>query len=227
MKENLFIDASLENKKENITIKSNKKFKLTYYKEDNEYYTLNFDNALEPSLIKETIKIITSLLKKYHSTYKTLIIGLGNEKIIGDSLGKETLDKIIATNQYDFLTIPKVALFKPSVVNNTGIDSFRLIKMVVNSLKPDVIILIDSCITKNANYLNKTIEINDAGIIRSSAISSNKEITKETFNIPIIAILVPLIIKFDDQFYTAIDAHENISNISNIISKALNKIYFQ
>lgn len=244
MKENLFIDATNENNfKDNyeLVIKNNKKIKISYFNATNEivenlkikigeYYTINFTYEVlledQKLLVKEIMKIISNLLKKYNSVYKTLIVGLGNNKIAGDSIGKDCLDKIIATNHYDFLTIPKVALFNPDVIANTGINSFKLIKMVVNNIKPDVIILIDSCITKDFNNLNNTIEVNDAGIIRSSAISSNKEITKETFNIPIISILIPLIIKMNDKYYTEINIKDIIEKISDIISSSLNKIYF-
>lgn len=242
MKENLFIDATNENSfKENykLIIKDSKKFKISYFNalqsndlkiKEGEYYTINFsEEVLESdskSLVKEITKIFSSLLKKYHSTYKTLIIGLGNNKLLGDNFGGLCLDKIIATNHYDFLTIPKVALFKPDVIANTGINSFKLIRMLINNIHPDIIVIIDSCITKDHCNLNNTIEINDVGIIRSNAISSNKEITKETFNIPIISILVPLIIKIDDNYYTKINTLEVSEKISEIVAQALNKLYF-
>ena len=210
--------------KKHYLVKQNK----TYKKGD--YFTITFtDKGLiskKECLITEVSKILKSILKKYHKTGKVLIIGLGNPKIIADALGPTTTSKIMATYQYDFLTIPKVALYNPNVTSNTGISSFHLIKMVVKDLEPDLIIVIDSLQTKNISNLDHTIEINDAGIIPGSLLNINKEINYKTFNIPLITIGSPLVYQINNNLFTSVNSHEVLNNISEIISCSLKNILF-
>lgn len=242
MKQQLFMDLAEKNHNNNILIEQKriKNITINHYivdehnskkikKEEGEFYSINFNEETlakyKKQIIKEVIKSLKQLLntKKCH---KTLIIGLGNSEIAADSIGVLTTNKIIATNHYnDFLTIPKIALFNPEVTEKTGISSFNLIKLVVNDLKPDCIIIIDSLLTENDNYLNKCIEINDIGIIPGSALRDNKEINKKTFNIPVIAIGVPLVIKQKNKLYTTPEVSLISDLISDIISESINNIF--
>lgn len=195
-----------------------------------EYYTICFDyfslTKYQQAIKKELIKILTKLLKELKVT-NPLIIGLGNSSILCDSLGVEVTKKVMASNHFtDFLDLPKVALFNPEVINKTGISSFSLIKMVVRELKPSLIIIIDALATDNPDYLNNCLEINNTGIIPSRAINDNKKIDKNTFNIPVIAIGVPLVLEVSHRLYTTPDLKTVINMTSDIISKALNDLFF-
>ena len=147
MKQSLFLDVGIEklNKVKKIEETKNKTVKTSHYivakenkkalkKEEGDYFVIAFASELlekkEKEITKEMERVIKTFLKKYKKAEKVLIIGLGNKDIEGDSLGVSTTNKLIATNQYqDFLTIPKIALFNPSVTNKTGINSFHLIKI--------------------------------------------------------------------------------------------------
>ena len=245
MKQKLFLDIGIDkiNKKDIIEINKNKDFitshylvskenKKTYKKEIGDYFIIEFPhNSLYTKsnvLAKETERILKSFLKKYQNNKKVLIIGLGNENIDGDAIGAITTNKLIATNQYeDFLTIPKIALFNPSVIAKTGISSFKLITMVVNYLKPDCLIMIDALVTNNEKYLNSAIEINNTGIIPGSAINSSKEINSKTFNIPVLTIGIPCCLEYKKKFYTSILIHEVLEKTSNILAKSLTNIFLK
>ena len=195
-----------------------------------DYFNVKFDYVTlikKTNIIKkEIIKILKDLLKE-NKINKPLIIGLGNQNIICDSLGTETTNKIMVTNHFtDFLNLPKVAIFNPSITEKTGISSFDLIEMVVHKLKPTVIILIDSLCTNNKDYLNNSIEINNTGLIPGSAIKDNKKIDSKTFNIPLIAIGVPLILEEDKSLYTTPNVKEIVNNTSRIIRDFLNDLFF-
>jgi len=242
MKQKLFMDLAVNKHDNNILIddrkyrgvevkhylvdkNSSKKLK----KDEGEFYSINFSEeilALKKKIVlKETSKALKKILGLYNPK-KTLIIGLGNSEIEADSIGVKTTNKIIATNHYnDFLTIPKVALFNPEVTEKTGVNSFNLIKLVVTDLKPECIIIIDSLATKNPQYLNKCIEINNTGIIPGSAIRDNREINKNTFNIPVIAIGVPLVLEIKNSFYTTPEIKLITDLISDIISDSLNNLF--
>ncbi len=195
-----------------------------------DYYTINFDyvslQKKSKQIKKELMKILNNLFKNENPP-KPLIIGLGNSSITCDSLGVNVTNKVMATNHFnDFLNIPKVALFNPEVTEKTGISSFSLIEMVVKKLKPTVIVMIDTLATNNENNLNNCIEINNTGIIPGSAIKENKKIDAKTFNIPVIAIGVPLVLEFNKNLYTTPNVANIIEITSNIISSALNDLFF-
>lgn len=245
MKQNLFLDVGIEklDKKYKIEETKTRVFKTTHYlvakenkkeikKEVGDYFVTQFAyeslQTKETILTKEVERILKSFLKKYQKNKKVLVIGLGNKDVDGDALGVNVTDKVIATNHYqDFLTIPSIALFNPSIIDKTGISSFKLIEMVVNNLKPDVIIMIDSLSTENEDYLNQAIEINDTGIIPGSALNSAKEINHKTFHIPVISIGVPTCFYQNKNFYTSVRIHEVNKYASNIIATALNHLFLK
>ena len=134
---------------------------------------------------------------------------------------------MMSNNQYNnFLNSPNVVIFNPEVIDKSGISSFSLIEMVVKKLKPTVIIIIDTLVTNNEDNLNNHIEINNTGIIPGSELKENKKIDSKTFNIPVIAIGVPLIFEYHKNLYTTPSVTNVINLTSNIISEALNDIFF-
>ncbi len=236
MKENMFLDAvdSPNFDKKNLIVKKNRYCKTTYCNildGNKDYYTISFDevNLFKNSdnIEKSLIKVLKEILKSYNKNYKVLVVGLGNSSIDADSLGPTTIKNVMASYHYnDFLTIPKVALFAPEVINKTGINPFKLIKMITSYIKPDIIFVIDSMKTNNPSNLNNAIEINNVGIIKKESINSTKEITTKTFNIPVIAIMAPLLLTTKTGEFTTPNTKMVIESISKIIANSLNHIYF-
>ena len=241
MKQNLLLDAGLSLEKEHLIGTKKEKnviikhYLLTeqdekiYHNRKGDYFTISFDDRAlyenSKSIEKVFQKTFKTFLAKYHKGGTILFVGLGNSSILGDSFGVEVLNKLIATNQYnDFLTIPKVALFSPETTNKTGISSFRLIEMVVKDLKPDVIILLDSFITTQTKHLNRTIEINDCGVIFADQLRSNKVINQKTFQIPVLSIGFPTLLKYHKTYLEKFSLEEDLEIISKIISHSINHI---
>ncbi len=238
MKQNLVLDAAKQNKKENLIAKKKEhgiEIKHFFMKEEKrfettnkDYFTISFDDKVlyqeAKALEKIFCKTLKAFLSKYHKGKTILFVGLGNSSISGDSFGVKVLEQLIATNQYnDFLTIPKVALFTPDTINKTGISSFKLIEMVVGYLRPDVIILIDSFVTKERKYLNRTIEINDCGIIFADQLRSNKKIDEKTFHIPVLSIGCPFLYEIQKEEYLTKDTlDEDMKRISQIVANSIN-----
>lgn len=245
MKQKLFLDTGIEKitAKCKIEEKKTKTIKTTHYivtkeehksvkRKEGDYIVMQFVyEALHTKknlLTKEVERILKIFLKKYPKSKKILVIGLGNKEVDGDALGIYTTDKLIATNHYtDFLTIPKIALFNPSVTDKTGINSFKLITMVVEDIKPDLILMIDALATQKEEYLNCAIEINDTGIIPGSALNAAKEINKKTFGIPVLSIGVPCTLEQNKKFYTSVFIHEVLNESSTIIADAINNIFIK
>ena len=241
MKQNLLLDAGVslekehliaEKKEKNVHIKHyvlQEKDEKIYRNRKGDYFTISFDDQVlyenSKSIEKVFQKTFKAFLAKYHKGGTILFVGLGNSSILGDSFGTKVLERLIATNQYnDFLTIPKVALFSPETTNKTGISSFRLIEMVVKNLKPDVIILLDSFVTNQTKLLNRTIEINDCGIIFADQLRSNKTITRETFHIPVLSIGYPTLLKLHKTYLERYSLEEDLEIVTSLIAQSINHI---
>ncbi len=124
------------------------------------YTTISFKN---PEIDLNSLKLIIKLkLAKYMEKAvpkKLLILGLGNENITADSFGVLVSKKIE-------VNIPekcnrKIYSISPSVKGLTGLDSDLIVKMFCNTIKPDLIIVADSLMTKNTNHLMNLIQISD------------------------------------------------------------------
>lgn len=221
------INSKINNYREIYHYKIDKNNEKEYQRNPGDYYILKSlaKNNISQILKKDLLKIMKTILGKYKAK-KVLVVGLGNSSVPCDSLGVMTTTKMIATNHYnDFLTIPKIALFNPEVIDKTGISSFSLINMVVNHLKPNCLIIIDSLLTKDISNLDNCIEINDGGIIPGVYLKDNRQIDKNTFNIPIISIGVTLAYEHQKKLLTSPNVSDVVDEYSKLISHCLNKIF--
>lgn len=190
-------------------------------KKTGNYITIEFDDITDYSN-QEKVKIIfTEQLKKImkkmniKETDSTLIIGLGNNKSTPDSLGPESINKLIITNHlYELDSLEegfrRVSAINPGVMGETGIETSDIIKSIVDKTKPDFLIVVDALASSSIERVNRTIQITDTGIHPGSGIgNSRKEISKEILNIPVIAIGVP----------TTVDAVTIVSDTIDYMTK--------
>lgn len=206
----------------------NKKQARIINKCEGNYITISFKDVTDYNN-KEKVKEIfsnelNSLLNKLNLFNKScLIIGLGNIKSTPDSLGPLSIDNIIVTKHlYDLGELEDgfniVSSFIPGVTGSTGIETSDLIKELINTVKPDYLIVIDSLASSSIDRVNKTIQITDTGIHPGSGVgNSRKEISKNVLKIPVIAIGVP----------TVVDASIIVSDTIKYMQKhyAFNKKY--
>ncbi len=183
----------------------NKKQARIINKCEGNYITISFKDITDYNN-KEKVKEIfsnelNSLLNKLNLFNKScLIIGLGNIKSTPDSLGPLSIDNIIVTKHlYDLGELEDgfniVSSFIPGVTGSTGIETSDLIKELINTVKPDYLIVIDSLASSSIERVNKTIQITDTGIHPGSGVgNSRKEISKNVLKIPVIAIGVPTVV---------------------------------
>jgi len=195
-------------------------------KKKGKYITLEFeditDSKNQEKVSEALINVLKDILKINKESYG-LIVGLGNDKSTPDSLGPLTINNIIVTNHIYLLdelsdNYKRLSAINPGVMGTTGIETSDIIESIVKRIKPDYLIVIDSLASKSIERLNKTIQITDTGIHPGSGIGNKrKEISKDTLNIPVIAIGVP----------TVVDAAVIVSNTINFIYKnyEFNKSY--
>ena len=223
-----------------------------FNKEKGKYISLSFDNLYDDKIRNDISNSVINSLKslyKIKDDDKVLIIGLGNSKIIADSLGPLVADKIVVTNHLFKLfpksvdnNLKKVCVFTPKVMGQTGLESADLIEAVSKLFKPNVIIVIDALASSSLKRINKVIQLSNTGIAPGSGVGNyRKEINEKTLNTKVIAIgvatvvLATQIIKEinkdvkipDDEsnnlILTPKEIDEEIEHLALIIATAINK----
>ena len=210
-----------EKKLENINVNT------TLVKKDNEirkkgvYVTISFEDITDHdnyNKVKEVLELeLNDIIKKLNlkKDYKTLIIGLGNRNSTPDSLGVKVSENIIVTRHlYELKQLSNeyknVSSISPNVMGNTGIEAQSIIKGILKEIEIDLVIVIDALASSKIERVNKTIQLTDTGIHPGSGVGNyRKEISKDTLNIPVIAIGVP----------TVVDASTIVTDTINLLIK--------
>ncbi len=168
------------------------------------YITIEFDDVTDINNRKKVLDVfatqLSKLVKLESKNDLVLVIGLGNDSSTPDSLGPLSIAGINVTNHLYELNVvdehyQRVAAITPSVMGKTGIETSSIIKSVADSIKPKLIIVIDSLASTSLSRLNKTIQLTNSGISPGSGIGNRrKEISLETLDTPVIAIGVPTVV---------------------------------
>jgi spore protease len=127
---------------------------------------------------------------------EVLVVGLGNNNLVADSLGSKVIDKIEVTRHIKkyyphFLKEGErgISAIAPSVMGKTGIETLEIVKGVTEEIKPKLLIVIDSLASRNIERISKSIQISDTGIVPGGGVGNARlGLTKDTLNIPVIAI---------------------------------------
>lgn len=151
-------------------------------------------------LIKVISESIVEFLKKsgFGASGTVLVTGLGNENFAADSLGIKTTEKLKVSKDksiYVFKSGIRLIALAPNVSANTGIDSFEITKSVIDRIKPDAVIAVDSLSASSFKKVGKVYQLTDAGIRPGSGIGRGTNMfDKEGLGLPVIAVGVPLVV---------------------------------
>ncbi|MBE6161152.1 MAG: GPR endopeptidase [Firmicutes bacterium] len=200
---------------------------------DNSYELIVFNDLLDKVKIKKEIMKKIKHFIKIKNNKHIFIVGLGNENNTADSIGPNVIKKINVNshlNDFGVKTKNKISALEPGVLGTTGINTKKIVESITKEIKPDLVIVIDSYITKDFKYLNKSIQITNKGITPGSGFSSkDDEISYNTLHIPVLVIGVATAIeikKYSKNYIVSTkDIDKYVIDISNIISDALNTIF--
>ena len=176
------------------------------------YITMEMENLV--LLDEEYHHVVAEELSKYvgnvlqmdkeKEDYTVLVVGLGNRDVTPDALGPHTVECLNVTRhivkEYGKYAMGEeavnmVSAIAPGVMAQTGMESYEIIKGIVETTKPDAVIVVDALAARNTKRLNRTIQIADTGIHPGSGVGNHRnEISKETLGIPVIAIGVPTVV---------------------------------
>lgn len=202
---NIVIEEQAGNKITTIQVDDNLSKELN--KEIGTYITIefsditDFDNREKVGTIleKQLQKLFTS--KNIPAEANCLIIGLGNEKSTADSLGPKTINNILVTRHLFIISkvkpgIRSVSALNPGVMATTGIETFDIIKGVIDKTNPNFLIVIDALAASSIDRVNKTIQITDTGIHPGSGVGNHRqELSEKTLGLPVIALGVPTVVE--------------------------------
>lgn len=164
---------------------------------------------------------------------KTLIIGLGNEHITSDALGPKAVSKTLVTRHifknynkdYDD-DFTEVSALSPGVMGTTGIETVEIVKSIVDKIKPDRVVAIDSLASRKMERVNSTIQISTAGIAPGGGVGNKrKALNKEYLGVDVIAIGVPTVVDAATLTIDVLDlAIKNLMSVSEEGSKFYNML---
>lgn len=149
------------------------------------------------SLARELMELI-----QLNKESTILVVGLGNRDVTPDSLGPRVVSRLMVTRhmlqyvpeQVDEGVRPVCAI-APGVLGTTGIETGEIIRGIIDRVKPDVVIAIDSLASRKMDRVNTTIQLADTGIAPGSGVGNRRmELTSSTLGIPVIAIGVPTVV---------------------------------
>ncbi|MCL6558669.1 MAG: GPR endopeptidase [Firmicutes bacterium] len=131
-----------------------------------------------------------------------LLVGLGNWNATPDALGPRVIDNSMVTRHlYKYAPeelrggMRSVSAIAPGVLGITGIETAEIIKGVVEKIKPDLIIVVDSLAAGSVDRIATTIQIADTGISPGSGIGNKRAgINKDSMGVPVIAIGIPTVV---------------------------------
>ncbi len=131
-----------------------------------------------------------------------LVVGLGNWNATPDALGPKVASQTMVTRHL-FNYAPQelkpgmraVSAIAPGVLGITGIETAEIIKGVVEKIRPELVIVIDSLAARNVARIATTIQIANTGISPGSGVGNQRAgINAESLGVPVIAIGVPTVV---------------------------------
>lgn len=132
---------------------------------------------------------------------KVLVAGLGNRAITPDAIGPETVKHTLVTRHLKdkepetFGAFRSVAAMETGVLGTTGIESARLIKAAVDSIKPDCVIAVDALASRSMDRVCRTVQIADTGIVPGSGVGNGRAaLNSETLGVKVIAVGIPTVV---------------------------------
>lgn len=166
-----------------------------------------------------------------------MIVGLGNIHITPDALGPKVASYVNVTRHLlryakELITEPvnEISAISPGVLGTTGIETEEIIHAVVENVKPDVIIAIDSLASMSVSRVGKTIQLSDTGITPGQGVGNTREgLNEKTLGRKVVAIGVPTVTDMATITNDAIDkvldsVDDEIKNYKNNATKESNEV---
>ncbi len=164
--------------------------------------SLRNNNRLSQKEVVEVLADKLASLFDLPEKAEVLVVGLGNWHATPDALGPRVIDQSMVTRHLHKYTpeelkggMRSVSAIAPGVLGITGIETAEIIKGVVEKIKPELLIVVDSLAAGSVDRIATTIQIADTGISPGSGIGGNRAgINRDSMGVPVIAIGIPTVV---------------------------------
>ncbi|MEN6326416.1 MAG: GPR endopeptidase [Syntrophomonas sp.] len=191
------------------------------------------DPYIKEEIIQAMEKGMKVLLKDFLKAGDTvLLIGLGNWRATADSLGPKFIEYSPISRHY-FQYAPEALVegmrpvcgIAPGVLGITGLETFEVIKGIVENVKPALLVVVDALAAQNVNRIGTTIQMSNTGIQPGAGVGNARHaLVQQELGIPVIAIGCPTIVNASLIANQAIRKFCLDSGASYIENKALDSI---
>ncbi len=160
--------------------------------------------AKHAQFIDDSLEALTQEIRRLlPEKGSVLVAGLGNTKITPDALGPKCASMIFSTRhitgellrQTGLSNLRTVSAFSTGVTGDTGAEAGEILKGIVETIRPDVVITVDALAARSVSRLGNTVQMCTSGIVPGSGVgNARQEISEETLGVPVIAIGVPTVV---------------------------------
>lgn len=131
-----------------------------------------------------------------------LLVGLGNWRATPDALGPKFIEYSPITRHYhqhapEALVegMRPVCGIAPGVLGITGLETFEVIKGIVEKIQPSLLVVVDALAAQNVERIGTTIQMSNTGIQPGAGVGNARHaLTEQVLGIPVIAIGCPTIV---------------------------------
>ena len=208
-------------------------------KRKGKYYTLNCSRLFctsEPArkyITKQVVEIFSDFLQDISGT--VMVVGLGNAFLVADSLGAAVVKNILTTHNIPAeirQDLGDVCALIPGVSGINGFATADIVQGAVNTVHPKCVIVIDALTAKDASRLGCSFQFSNTGVSPGAGIGNfNKDISRETLGVPVVAAGVPMMIDassfgYEQEYFVVTPKEIDIytQNCAKILSRALNEV---
>lgn len=159
------------------------------------------NTPLQEKIMKKLAEVLVGMVELPKNAI-VLVIGLGNRNITPDALGPRAVENIVVTRHLQDMLSPElkggvrsVCAIAPGVLGITGMETVEIVQGIVSKVKPELVIAIDALAAASSRRVLTTVQLTNTGISPGSGVGNKRfGLTKESLNVPVIAIGVPTVV---------------------------------
>jgi spore protease len=161
-------------------------------------------------------------LARLRADATVLVVGLGNWRATPDALGPRVVEQVFVTRHLRDMVPPELkgrmrglCAMAPGVLGVTGIETGEVIRGVVDRVKPDLVVAVDSLAARSLDRMMTTVQLADSGIRPGSGVGNRRlSVDRESVGAPVIAVGCPTVV------YALTIAMEAIGQLSQQVPQA-------
>jgi spore protease len=161
------------------------------------------DPYVRDEIIQSMEKSMHTMIGDYLKPQDTvLLVGLGNWRAVADALGPKFIEYSPITRHYH--SYAPDALVKdmrptcgiaPGVLGITGLETYEVIKGIVEKVKPALLVVVDALAAQNVERIGTSVQMSNTGIQPGSGVGNARHaLRQEDLGVPVIAIGCPTIV---------------------------------